>query len=191
MGRSGVTDTTSLLNSGEGHLTFVRERVSSFLRLSKRQTALLLLPRKGMARTCCCGSRCFLPQPEGVWVSTTEILMILGITFPLSRMSYCFWVGCSFLRMQSLRASHDHGAGPLVGEEFAQQDVRLASIHDMHARDGGEGVEAGGDFGYHAAANDAVCYELFGLSSGQFGDQRTVLAADAYDVAQEDQLFGV
>src|SRR5712692_4609738 len=28
-----------------------------------------------MARTCCCGSRCFLPQPEGVWVSTTEVLM--------------------------------------------------------------------------------------------------------------------
>src|SRR5579859_1471587 len=75
MGRSGVTDTTSLLNIGEGHLTFVRERVSSFLRLPKRQTALLPLPRKGMARTCCCGSRCFLTQPEGVWVSTTEVLM--------------------------------------------------------------------------------------------------------------------
>src|SRR5260370_7266622 len=77
MGRSGVTDTTSLLNIGEGHLTFVRERVSSFLRLSKRQTALLPLPRKGMGRTCCCGSRCFLTQPEGVWVSTTKVLMKL------------------------------------------------------------------------------------------------------------------
>ena len=90
-----------------------------------------------------------------------------------------------------LLVSYDHGTGPLVGEEFAQQDVRLASIHDMYARDGGEGVEAGGDFGYHTAANDAVCYELFGLSLGQFGDERTVLAADAYDIAQEDQLFGI
>src|ERR1700730_14441613 len=61
----------------------------------------------------------------------------------------------------------------------------------MDARDGGEGFEAGVDFGYHAAANDAVGYELFGPGFGQFGDERTILAADAYHIAEEDQFFGV
>ncbi len=47
-GRGGAADTTSLLNLGEGHLTFMRERASSFLKPTERQTALLTFPRKGI-----------------------------------------------------------------------------------------------------------------------------------------------
>src|SRR6202171_5774487 len=61
----------------------------------------------------------------------------------------------------------------------------------MDARDGGEGFEAGVDFGYHAAAHDAVSYELFGPGFGQFGDERTILATDACHIAEEDEFFGV
>ncbi|MFL5693783.1 MAG: hypothetical protein ACJ795_18470 [Ktedonobacteraceae bacterium] len=39
---------TSLLNLGEGHLTFMRERASSLLKPTERQTALLTFPRKGI-----------------------------------------------------------------------------------------------------------------------------------------------
>ena len=49
MGRGGAADTTSLLNLGEGHLTFTRERASSLLKPRKRETAFLPFPREGMA----------------------------------------------------------------------------------------------------------------------------------------------
>jgi len=47
MGRGGAADTTSLLNLGEGHLTFTRERASSFLKPRERETAFLPFSRKG------------------------------------------------------------------------------------------------------------------------------------------------
>ncbi len=47
MGRSGVADTTSLVNLGEEHLTSVRRWASFCLKPSKSQTAFLTLPRKG------------------------------------------------------------------------------------------------------------------------------------------------
>jgi len=47
MGRSGVADTTSLLNFGEEHLTFVRRWASSCLKPSRSQTAFLTLPLRG------------------------------------------------------------------------------------------------------------------------------------------------
>ena len=60
-------------------------------------------------------------------------------------------------------ASYDHCACSLIGEQLAKQYIRLPSINDMHAGDGGQGIEAGSDFGDHAAANDAIGDKLSGL----------------------------
>jgi hypothetical protein len=64
MGRGGVADTTSLLNLGEEHLTFMREWASSFLKPLEHQTAFLVLPREGNTlKGVCLRAVAFPPSP--------------------------------------------------------------------------------------------------------------------------------
>src|SRR5579884_3890495 len=93
--------------------------------------------------------------------------------------------------VQFVSSSYYHCPGALIGEQLAQQHMRLATIDDMHARDSGQGIQAGRDFGDHAAGNNALFDQLPGLFLAQFRDQRAIGATDAGDVAQEDQFLCV
>src|SRR5437660_6353266 len=67
----------------------------------------------------------------------------------------------------------------------------LATVYDMDARNGSQGIKAGGYFRNHAAANHALLNELLGFGLGQLRDERPIVAINAHHVAQEDEFLGV
>jgi hypothetical protein len=50
----------------------------------------------------------------------------------------------------------DHCPGTLVCEEFAEQDMLLATIDNMDAGDSGQSIQAGCDFRDHTTIDDTL-----------------------------------
>ena len=99
-----------------------------------------------------------------------------------------------YRKMRDVSALHHHGACALVGEELHEDGMGDAAVHDDHIVDAVlQRLDAAVHLGDHAAGDDAVVIELFGLGNGDPGDQGAgviLVHQDAGDVGHHNEALG-